>query len=173
MCSFSSLVCWPSCLQERPDILVVVSSSFCCAACACLFGSSRTFAPQCAFDCTISDCRETCHSLASSLAKVTQKSMRKSSEDGPWERSRGTGNRMKIDPGTLSGHPMLPKSVPEASRERPGSVPRRPRDAPGAPVGSQRAPGDARKSAREKPGARQGDQNRRQMTSGSEKNEFL
>ena len=58
---------------------------------------------------------------------------RKSSEDRPRERSRGTQNRMRIDPGNLSGHPMPPKSVPEASRERPGSVPGASRGVPGTP----------------------------------------
>ena len=167
MCSFSLSVCWPSRLQERPDILVVVSSSFCCAACACLFGLSSPFAPQRVSGC-ISDSREACHSLASSLAKET----RKSSEDRPRERSRGTQNRMKIDPGNLSGHPMPPKSVPEASRERLGSVPERPQRTPGVPGGSPRAPRDARKGALERLGARRADQNRRQAASGNKKFEL-
>ena len=68
---------------------------------------------------------------------------------------------------------MLPKSVPEPSRERLESVSGCPRDVPGAPGGSQRAPRVARKSARTCPGARRGGQSRRQIPSGSEKIAFL
>ena len=45
---------------------------------------------------------------------------------------RGTQNQPKITPGTFSGRPVVPKSVPEASRERLGSVSERPGEAWGA-----------------------------------------
>ena len=48
----------------------------------------------------------------------------------------GTQNRAKICPGTHSGSPVVPKSVPGASREHLGSAPGRPWRAPGAPGGS-------------------------------------
>ena len=84
---------------------------------------------------------------ASSLAKSTRKSIQHRSR----ESLRGFQNRRKIDPGTLSGHPVSPKSVPGASRERPGSVsgipgawrkrPESPQRRPGTP---ERAPRSAR-----------------------------
>ena len=95
--------------------------------------------------------------MASSLATSMRKSTRKSSQNRSQQRSRGTPNRGKIGPGTLLGHPVALKSVPELSRERLGSGSERPRCAPGAPGGSRRAPRDAKKDARERPGARQGD----------------
>ena len=151
-------------LQERPDILAVVSSSFllcnvCLSLCLVeLFASQR-----------VSDSREGCHSLASSLAKSTRKSTRKSIQNRSRKTPRGTQNRPKIGPGTLSGRPVAPKSVPKGSRERPGSVSERPWRAPGAPRGFPRAPWEAKKGARERPGARRGDQNRRQVAPGSGK----
>ena len=104
--------------------------------------------------------------------KINRKSMRKSTENRSPETPRGTQNRFKIAPGTLSGQPVACKSVPKASQERLGSVPERPRRAPGVPGGSPRAPCGARKGALERPGARRGDQNRRQVASGSGKIEF-
>ena len=46
---------------------------------------------------------------------------------------RGTQNRFKIAPGTLSGHPVASKSVPKVSRERLGSVSGASRSVPSAP----------------------------------------
>ena len=86
--------------------------------------------------------------------------------------ARGTQNRLKIGPGSLSGRPVATKSVPMASRERHGSVSGRPWRAPGAPRDSPRAPQDARGGARERLGARRGNQNRRQVASESGKIAF-
>ena len=87
--------------------------------------------------------------------------------------ARGTQNRLKIGPGSLSGRPVATKSVPRASRELPRSVSGCPRRAPEAPGCSPRAPRDASKGAREHPGARRVDQNGRQVAAGSEKIEFV
>ena len=95
--------------------------------------------------------------MASSLATSMRKSTRKSVQNRSQQRSRGTPNRCKIGPGSPSGHPVVPKSVPEVYWERLGSGSERPRCAPGAPGGSRRAPRDAKKDAREHPGARRGD----------------
>ena len=62
-----------------------------------------------------------------------RKSSRKSIESRYRVTHRGTQNRPKIAPGTLSGRPVLSKSVPKASRERFGSVSERPEEAQGAP----------------------------------------
>ena len=90
---------------------------------------------------TAPDRREFCRSLANSLAK----SIKNHGENRSRETPRGTQNRLKIGPGTLSGHPVASKSVPKASRERLGSVPERPRRAPGVPQrpwrGAKGAPG--------------------------------
>ena len=51
------------------------------------------------------------------------------------QRSRGTQNQLKIGPRALSGRPVAPKSVLEASRELLRSISGRPRVAPGAPGG--------------------------------------
>ena len=110
--------------------------------------------------------------MASLLAKSMRKLTRKSIQNRSQQRSRGTQNRVKIAPGTLSGHPVVPKSVPEVSREHLRSFSGRPRCAPGAPGESPRASRNTKKSARELPGARRGHQNRRQVSSGSEKIEF-
>ena len=87
--------------------------------------------------------------------------------------ARGTQNRLRTGPGSLSGRPVATKSIPMASRERLGSVLGRPRRALGASGDSPRAPRDARKGARERPGAPRGDQNRRQVASRSEKIDFF
>ena len=84
------------------------------------------------------------------------------------KRLRGTPNRPEIDPRTLSGRPVAPKSVRRASRECPGSVSGRPRHVPEPPRRSPRPPPGTRKSARERPGAHRGDQNRCQVASGIE-----
>ena len=75
------------------------------------------------------------------------------------KRLRGTPNRPEIDPRTLSGRPVAPKSVRRASRECPGSVSGRPRHVPEPPRRSPRPPLGTRKNARERPGAHRGDQN--------------
>ena len=64
--------------------------------------------------------------------KIDQKSSRTSIESRSRVTHRGTQNRSKIAPGTLSGRPVLSKSVPKASRERFGSVSERPGEAQGA-----------------------------------------
>ena len=111
--------------------------------------------------------------FADQLAReINRKSSRESIKNRSPETPRGTQNRLKIAPGTLSGHPVASKSVPKASRERLGSVLERPRRAPGVPGGSPRAPRDARKGALERLGARRGDQNRRQVASGNKKFEL-
>ena len=121
---------------------------------------------------TAPDRREFCRSLANSLAK----SIKNHGENRSRETPRGTQNRLKIGPGTLSGHPVASKSVPKASRERLGSVSgasrERPRRAAKASGGSPRVPRDARKGALERLGACRGDQNRHQVASGSGKIEF-
>ena len=89
-----------------------------------------------------------------------------------WQRPRGIQNRSKIAPWTLSGRPVVPKSVPKVSRERLGSVLGRLRHAPASPGESARATRDARKSARIRPGVCRGDANRRLVPSGSKKIKF-
>ena len=111
--------------------------------------------------------------LAGQLAcRIDRKSSRKSIENRSLGRPRGTQNRSKIGPGTLSGRFVAPKGVSKGSRERLGSVLGRPRRVPGAPGGSPSVTRDARKSAWERPGARRGGPNRRQVASGNEKIEF-
>ena len=105
--------------------------------------------------------------------KSDRKSPQKSIENRSPETPRGTQNRLKIAPRTLSGHIVASKSVPKASRERLGSVLGRPRRAPGAPKESLRAPRNVRKGALEHSGAHWDDQNRRQVASGSGKIEFF
>ena len=86
-----------------------------------------------------------------------------------WVGSRGLQNRVKIGPGTPSGLPTAPKSIPRASRERLGSGSGRPRRVPGAPGGSPRAPRDAQKDAEERPRSHRDSENRRPSTSRSGK----
>ena len=127
--------------DDRPAMSIAISpSSF--------FASQRV-------PVTAPDRREFCRSLANSLAK----SIKNHGENRSRETPRGTQNRLKIGPGTLSGHPVASKSVPKASRERLGSVPERPRRAAGASGGMPRMPRDARKGALEGLGACRGDQN--------------
>ena len=90
--------------------------------------------------------------------KIDQKSSRTSIESRSRVTHRGTQNRPKIAPGTLSGRPVLSKSVPKASRERFGSVSERPGEAQGAPKkplwGSPRffgVPGSPQKIPRREP----------------------
>ena len=101
------------------------------------------------------------------------KSTRKSNQNQSRESLRGTQNRVKFGPGTPSGCPVAPKSVPRAPWEHPGSTSACPRRAPEASGGSLKAPRDVKKSAQELPGARQGDQNRHQVASGNDKREFF
>ena len=89
------------------------------------------------------------------------------------ELPRSIQNRLKIDPATLSGRPVVPKSIRKASWERLGSVSGRPRHAPGSPGGSPRMARDARRSAREHPGMLRSRQNRRQVAPGSPKLDFF
>ena len=86
-----------------------------------------------------------------------------------WVGSRGLQNRVKIGPGTPSGLPTAPKSIPRASWERLGSGSGRPRRVPGAPGGSPRAPRDAQKDAEERPRSHRDSENRRPSTSRSGK----
>ena len=112
--------------------------------------------------------------FADQLAReINRKASRESIKNRSPETPRGTQNRLKIAPRTLSGHIMASKSVPKASRERLGSVLGRPRRAPGAPKESLRAPRNVRKGALEHSGAHWDDQNRRQVASGSGKIEFF
>ena len=90
--------------------------------------------------------------------KIDQKSSRTSIESRSRVTHRGTQNRPKIAPGTLSGRPVLSKSVPKASREHSGSVSERPGEAQGAPKkplwGSPRffgVPGSPQKIPRREP----------------------
>ena len=69
-----------------------------------------------------------------------------------WVGSRGLQNRVKIGPGTPSGLPTAPKSIPRASREHLGSGSGRPRRVPGAPGGSPRAPRDTQNRVKIGPG---------------------
>lgn len=77
---------------------------------------------------------------------------------------RGTQNRFKMVPGTLSGDPVACKSVPKASPERLGSVPECPESCQGTR--------DARTGALERLGACRGDQNRHRVASESGKIEI-
>ena len=93
------------------------------------------------------------------LTSLLANSWQKSIQNGVWETSRGIQNRAKIGPWTFLGHPMAPKRVPEASRERLGGILGLPRRAPGTPGGSPSAPRNAKKNSWERPGVRRDDQN--------------
>ena len=116
--------------------------SFCFAACACRCVELSRMMP-----------------LAGQRArKIDQKSSRTSIESRSRVTHRGTRNRPKIAPGTLSGRPVLSKSVPKASRERLGSISERPGEARGVPKkplgGSRRffgVPGSPQKIPRREP----------------------
>ena len=86
--------------------------------------------------------------------------------------SPATQSRPKITPGTLSGRPGAPRSVPGASRRRLGSISGGPRRVPGAPGGSPRASRDASRGAQERSGTCRDSQNRLRVASGSAKSEF-
>ena len=78
-----------------------------------------------------------------------KKSSQNCSQDGSW----GTQNRLKITPGTLSGCPMVPKSVRKAPGECLGSILGCPRRAPGAPGGSVKSTQNRAWSAQSSPGS--------------------
>ena len=75
---------------------------------------------------------------------ATRKSTRNRYLKGP----RGSQNRSKIDPGTLSGHPGAPRDDPECPRHAPGVSRARSGSARTTPKVVQSRPGTPRRAAR-------------------------
>ena len=94
------------------------------------------------------NCRELCHSLASSLAKSIENHRGNRSKIDPWR----CDGAPKIDSKSLPGPSRDTPWRPRASRRRLGCVLGRPRRAPGAPKESLRAPRNVRKGALEHSG---------------------